>query len=531
MFRRTHVAARTNRSHFRPSQCETLETRALLAGDLIAHWTAAELTNFEDGAVIESWNDTVGDRTGDIFGDPVFVQNAFDGRPAVQFDGDDLVRIDNLESPISGANDFTVAVVFAANASSATSDSGQWYQHMGLVDSSTAGFATDWGIALNQSGQISAGMGGGFGTTATTVTSSESDLDNQERQIAIVSRTGGTLSIYVNGGAASTVTTASSAARTNTIDLVLGGNQTNSASAPFSGMISEVRFYDGFMNAAEADQLHSQILSFYQNEAPRAVDDTYTVEEDPLFFFVNISAEDGVLANDIDADGDDLSATLVETTRHGTLSFDSDGSFVYAPERNFFGVDTFTYTVNDFRPGNTATVTINVTNKYDSASGVADTYLSQPHQVLFVDTADGVLANDNNPDQTNLQAVLETDVAHGQLQLGSDGSFTYNAQGFSGTTQFTYRINDGTQLSAPVSVTLQVNTDPIGSADTFAVSEDVLFVTSALQGVLANDVDADGDALTASLVSPPTYGSLEFADDGSFQYSPNPDYFGPDSFT
>ena len=55
--------------------------------------------------------------------------------------------------------------------------------------------------------------------------------------------------------------------------------------------------------------------------------------------------------------------------------------------------------------------------------------------------------------------------------------------------------------------------------------------STALAGVLANDTDADSNAtLEAVLVDAPTHGTLTLADDGSFDYDPDPDYQGPDSF-
>jgi len=49
--------------------------------------------------------------------------------------------------------------------------------------------------------------------------------------------------------------------------------------------------------------------------------------------------------------------------------------------------------------------------------------------------------------------------------------------------------------------------------------------------VLGNDTDADGDTLTAVLVSPPQHGDLTLKADGSFTYTPDPDFSGTDSFT
>jgi VCBS repeat-containing protein len=50
-------------------------------------------------------------------------------------------------------------------------------------------------------------------------------------------------------------------------------------------------------------------------------------------------------------------------------------------------------------------------------------------------------------------------------------------------------------------------------------------------GVLANDGDPEGDPLSASLVSSPVHGTLALNPNGSFTYTPNADYNGPDSFT
>jgi hypothetical protein len=56
-------------------------------------------------------------------------------------------------------------------------------------------------------------------------------------------------------------------------------------------------------------------------------------------------------------------------------------------------------------------------------------------------------------------------------------------------------------------------------------------LTIAAPGVLANDGDADGDALIAVLVTPPAHGALVLAADGGFSYTPAAGFSGPDSFT
>jgi VCBS repeat-containing protein/predicted outer membrane repeat protein len=73
-------------------------------------------------------------------------------------------------------------------------------------------------------------------------------------------------------------------------------------------------------------------------------------------------------------------------------------------------------------------------------------------------------------------------------------------------------------------------TAPVAVADTYEVDEDTLLTRSA-PGVLANDTDANGDLLSAILVTGPSHGSLTLNANGSFTYQPAANYNGPDSFT
>jgi VCBS repeat-containing protein len=80
-----------------------------------------------------------------------------------------------------------------------------------------------------------------------------------------------------------------------------------------------------------------------------------------------------------------------------------------------------------------------------------------------------------------------------------------------------------------VSVT-PVNDAPVAVDDSYITNEDTT-LTVAAAGVLGNDTDADGDPLSAILVSGPAHGTLAFNPDGAFSYTPLANYFGPDSFT
>lgn len=101
---------------------------------------------------------------------------------------------------------------------------------------------------------------------------------------------------------------------------------------------------------------------------------------------------------------------------------------------------------------------------------------------------------------------------------------------------FDLTVRNFEKLEIPASATPpQANTPPEAAADDYTVTEDTPLIVNKDEGVLENgngkDTDADGDSLTAVLVTAPTHGTLDFNADGSFTYTPEEDYFGPDSFS
>jgi large repetitive protein len=90
------------------------------------------------------------------------------------------------------------------------------------------------------------------------------------------------------------------------------------------------------------------------NSAPVATADSASTNEDTSVII-------NVLANDQDANGDALSATVVTGPQHGTLVKNANGSFSYTPTKDWYGTDSFTYLASDGKASSsTATVTITV---------------------------------------------------------------------------------------------------------------------------------------------------------------------------
>jgi len=77
--------------------------------------------------------------------------------------------------------------------------------------------------------------------------------------------------------------------------------------------------------------------------APLAVDDAFTM---PAGSSLSVSPN-GVLHNDLDAEGDKIVAVLVAPTSYGPLKLNADGSFTYVPQIDFVGMDEFQYLATD----------------------------------------------------------------------------------------------------------------------------------------------------------------------------------------
>ena len=91
---------------------------------------------------------------------------------------------------------------------------------------------------------------------------------------------------------------------------------------------------------------------------PAASVDAYQV---PAGGSLTVSAADGVLANDTDAEGNALTAERITNPANGALIFNADGPFQYTPNLGFIGTDSFSYVANDGTSDSQAkTVTLNV---------------------------------------------------------------------------------------------------------------------------------------------------------------------------
>jgi VCBS repeat-containing protein len=250
-------------------------------------------------------------------------------------------------------------------------------------------------------------------------------------------------------------------------------------------------------------------------------------------------SEDGsvpVTLTGSDPDGDPLSYVVSNAPSHGTLSGIAP-DLTYAPPPDFHGTDSFSFTVHDGAEASVpATVSIDVTPVNDAPVAVEDADGVAQGGALSVG-APGLLGNDTDVDGDAL-AVDPTPViapAHGIVTLGADGSWAYAHDGSGATSDsFVYEVSDGNGGAAQATVSLTiapVNDAPVAASDAATVAEGASVSVDA-PGVLANDSDPDGDALSVSAtpVQAPAHGALTLGADGSWSYAHDGSETSSDSF-
>ena len=87
--------------------------------------------------------------------------------------------------------------------------------------------------------------------------------------------------------------------------------------------------------------------------------------------------------------------------------------------------------------------------------------------------------------------------------------------------------------SQHITVTLaveSVNDAPVAASDHYGAWKNRTLQIDASQGLISNDHDPEGDSLSVTLATNAAHGQVLLHGDGSFEYTPNPDYVGNDVF-
>lgn len=214
------------------------------------------------------------------------------------------------------------------------------------------------------------------------------------------------------------------------------------------------------------------------NDAPVLREDAATVNQGEVL------NGDNLLANDTDPEDNaiTINTTPVSDVSSGTLVINTDGTFTYTPNADFFGVDEFTYQAcDDGIPSlcSAATVSIIVVEKeIVNLAPIAqdDAYETGRNETL----AGSVLDNDADADGNTLYVSI-TPISgpdNGTLLLEADGTFTYTPNAdFDGSDSFVYQVCDDGEPSECATATVEIE----------------IVVKDSDDDTIPDDVEGDGD--------------------------------------
>ena len=257
---------------------------------------------------------------------------------------------------------------------------------------------------------------------------------------------------------------------------------------------------------------------------PVAIDDNFEIDKDTTL-------SNTLKANDTQSSDGGNSWTKSSDPTNGTLTVNSDGTFIYTPNAGFSGIDTFSYTITDV-DGDTsdavATIKVIAPVANDKPNAVDDSFKINFNTTL-TNSLDG---NDKLSSDGNNTFSKASDASHGTVTVNSDGTFVYIPDtGFSGVDTFSYTITDDNGDTSTATVTIIVddpntNDVPVAIGDDFQIDGD-----STLSNTLkANDTQSSDGGNSWTKSSDPTNGTVVVYSDGTFTYTPNAGFSGIDSF-
>ena len=302
----------------------------------------------------------------------------------------------------------------------------------------------------------------------------------------------------------------------------------------------------------DCDQATASITVAPVNDLPDAQDDIANVPEDVP---TNI---DPLPNDDFGGDGPGMGPiTIVTPPTNGTATVNdggtpndpTDDTIDYTPDPNYNGPDVIVYEICDVDGDcDQATINVNVDSSNDLPDAVDD-----PNEMTDEDTPVNidVLVNDDfGGDGPSTGAItIVTPPTNGTAVVNDGGTpndptddtvdYTPNAD-YNGPDSFDYEICDsnGDCDQATASITVNpVNDLPDAQDDVANVPEDV---PTNIDPLPNDDFGGDGPGMgPITIVTPPTNGTATVNDGGTpndptddtIDYTPNPDYNGPDQIT
>ncbi|PSJ72675.1 hypothetical protein C7N43_33020 [Sphingobacteriales bacterium UPWRP_1] len=258
----------------------------------------------------------------------------------------------------------------------------------------------------------------------------------------------------------------------------------------------------------------------------------YLAQPDVVTTPFGTSVTIAVLENDL---GTELEIVSYSLAGNGVVVPNTDGTFTYIPLGGFSGSDYFFYQVCN--SSGICQQTIVAVTVLPPGAGpqppVANNDMSETAAATPV--AISVLANDSDPEGMPLTISGTLAPNNGTVLTNANGTITYTPNpGFTGIDHFSYTICDVQGLCASASVAVAVGGVPPGNQYPFADNDHAQTLPATPVNIMLydNDIEPDGQPLTATVLSAPVQGAVSLNPvTGIATYTPNAGFQGVDYFT
>jgi hypothetical protein len=183
------------------------------------------------------------------------------------------------------------------------------------------------------------------------------------------------------------------------------------------------------------------------NNIPVAVNDSFSLNEDTQSILT-------VIDNDSDPDNDQLIVSSVTQPSHGSLTINLDNTVTFTPTPNFWGTDSFTYTIQDGNGGSSeAGVDLNIASVDDVPTAFPDAATTEQNTAVAIDLS----TNDSGLGDAPLTYVITSMPNNGNIAMNGQGRMTYTPDpDFIGSDSFMYQVSDSDNDSSSANVNINV---------------------------------------------------------------------------
>jgi hypothetical protein len=245
------------------------------------------------------------------------------------------------------------------------------------------------------------------------------------------------------------------------------GNTNKFTYTPFENENGVDKFYfsSGIIGSIGLDTGRVVINISPINDKPKTKDVLDSLYEDTILERLGL---EGLKKHTKDPEGDPLSFVLISPTKNGEIKLNVDGSIVYAPEKDFFGRDSFSFAAKDNEyTGDTSTYSFEVIPVNDPPIIKKDSLVYQIFTTgkIVLEDKENWKTNfsDIDNDSQDLIPVFDEGLSGAKIVNEDNKHVYYPNKNFVGVDKISYRIKDSEDFSLPGVIYIRILSEDIQS--------------------------------------------------------------------